>query len=104
MKKNVLRGVSIFVIAVMILVGVGLTVSEAASLGSNFVDTDNDGVCDYCQANGGIGRQANAGRGNQTLCTDFVDEDKDGICDNYKNRPMDGTGKKLGKGQGRNGA
>ncbi|NLM05441.1 MAG: hypothetical protein GX219_00765 [Tissierellia bacterium] len=100
MKKSILRGVSIFAVAVMILVGVGLTAVEAANLGPNYLDADNDGVCDYCATNGGVGRQVNAGRGRQALCTDFVDADKDGICDNYENRPMDGTGKKLGRGQG----
>ena len=27
----------------------------------------------------------------------FVDQDKDWVCDNYKNRPMDWTGKKYGR-------
>lgn len=48
-----------------------------------FIDSDNDGVCDYCSNNS---------------CTGFVDEDGDGVCDNW-----DGNTCGMRGGCGRNG-
>ena len=55
------------------------------TVGANFVDEDNDGVCD----NFGTGAQGGNGNGNGGA--NFVDEDNDGVCDNF------GTG--AGAGQ-----
>lgn len=51
----------------------------------NFVDTNNDGICDN-QSTGGHGSY-------------FKDTNGDGICDHQTNRvrPQDGTGRQLGK-------
>lgn len=73
---------------------------------TNFVDTNNDGICDnqgaggnglyFVDANGdGIcDNQGTGGNGSY-----FVDANGDGICDNQTNRvrPQDGTGRQLGK-------
>lgn len=59
---------------------------QAGAEGPNFVDSNNDGVCDWAQS-----RQAweETTRGQYGA---WVDANGDGICDNYANRPQDGTG------------
>jgi len=54
------------------------------STGRNFVDKDNNGVCDNLGTRSGSGRGAN-----------FVDKNGDGICDNRAN-----AGNKCRNGQG----
>lgn len=66
-------------IAAAVLVFSLETMSVFAAGGRNFVDVDNDGICDYCG----------------TDCQ-FVDADGDGICDNYNNRGTYGNGAGLG--------
>lgn len=67
----------------------------------NFVDENNDGICDNCGnvicPQNGTGNGCRRGNGN------FIDENKDGICDNYDNavRPQNGTGKGNHRGNGR---
>jgi hypothetical protein len=56
----------------------------------NFVDTNNDGVCDNWQTRPEGGRKRN-----------FVDADNDGVCDNISTRSGKGQGFKKG-GNGRN--
>lgn len=55
----------------------------------NFVDEDNNGVCDVYEANQGNCSQNGCGR-------NYVDADNDGVCDNYTN----GQGRGCGRGQG----
>lgn len=47
--------------------------AETTNVRGNFVDKDNDGVCDNYQM-----------RGKNKDCPNFVDANNDGICDNYK--------------------
>lgn len=64
----------------------------------NFIDEDNDGVCDNVGTGMGAGSQ------------NFIDEDNDGVCDNVGTglgngngqgqKLMDGSGQGQGKGQG----
>ena len=71
------------------------TVSRAAGAlqkgsGQNFVDADNDGICD----NYAVGQATGQETGQETASSlnrgqNYVDEDNDGVCDN------------LGTGQGR---
>ena len=54
----------------------GATVGAAiATVRGEYVDLDNDGVCD----NYGTGN----GTGGQGSCAGYVDADGDGVCDNY---------------------
>lgn len=56
----------------------------------NFVDADNDGVCDNWQSRPEGGRKQN-----------FVDANNDGVCDNASTRGGKGQGFKNGR-KGRN--
>jgi len=47
--------------------------------GANFVDTNNDGVCDNHSTEQGNGRR----HGNGTQGANFVDANNDGVCDNH---------------------
>lgn len=58
--------------------------------GPNFVDKNNDGICDYRQNS-----QGNANKGKN-----YVDKNNDGVCDNYGKRS---SGNCQNKGQGRRG-
>jgi hypothetical protein len=65
------------------------------STGRNYVDKDNNGVCDNLGTKSGSGRGAN-----------FVDKNGDGICDNRANagnkcRNGQGNQNRNGQGQGR---
>ena len=51
------------------------TVKSSVNAGPNFVDKDNDGVCDNRQNN----------RNNQVRGKNFVDKNNDGVCDNCRN-------------------
>lgn len=101
----------IAIIAAALVLAIGVTGVFAASSekGRNYTDTDNDGVCDVCLADGGVcpnggvrsldgsGRQN--GRGAANRGAGFVDADGDGICDTYPNggvRPLDGSGRQNG--------
>ena len=71
--------------------------SVANSTGKNYVDKDNNGVCDN------IGTRSGNGRG-----TNFVDKNNDGICDNRAtagnntgNNCRNGNGNQHRHGQGR---
>lgn len=48
--------------------------------GRNFVDANNDGICDYCSV---------------SASCEFVDADNDGICDNYSYN----SSKRKGRGR-----
>lgn len=77
-----------------------IAVSLKAAAQNNFIDENNDGICDNyadgaCPQNGtGNGY----GRGN----SNFVDENNDGICDNRADGtcPRNGTGNGYGRGNG----
>ena len=61
----------------------------AAERRGNFVDANNDGVCDnYSEA------------GCQMQGANFVDADDDGVCDNY-GQMQRGCGRGMGNGAGR---
>ena len=66
----------------------------ANSTARNFVDTDNNGVCDNLGTRSGKGQ-----------CGDFIDKNKDGVCDNRVNvGNRSGNNGKNGQGnQYRNG-
>lgn len=71
----------------------GATVGAAiATVRGEYVDLDNDGVCD----NYGTGN----GTGGQGSCAGYVDADGDGICDNYGNGYGCGNGQGNGNGYG----
>ena len=68
----------------------------ASSTSGNFVDKDNNGVCDNFGTRAGNGRGAN-----------FVDKNNDGVCDNRANvgnksgnQCKNGQGKQYRNGQG----
>lgn len=67
--KKLLIGIA----AMTFTVSIGTTTAFAAGngWGRNFIDADNDGICDNC----GLGMCA--------MGAGFVDADGDGICDNY---------------------
>lgn len=113
----------ILVIAMALILSLGLSSALAAPEnaeqrgGTNYVDANNDGVCDTCgatDANGdgvcdacpfngvrpqdGTGRQA--GRGGAGRGVGFVDANSDGVCDTCLRggiRPQDGTGAQYGR-------
>ncbi len=65
--------------------------------GANFVDTNNDGVCDNHSTEQGNGRR----HGNGTQGANFVDANNDGVCDNHA--AGQGNGRRHGNGtQGAN--
>lgn len=67
--------------------------------GPNFVDKNNNGMCDNYE--NGVRRGRGMGRNGKGA--NFVDKDKDGICDNYQSGNSRGNGKRMGKkGKGRN--
>ncbi len=79
------------------------TKSEAKTItkqaGGNFVDKNNDGICDnYKDGN----RRGNGLRNGKGKGPNFVDKDNDGICDNYKDGNRRGNGLRNGKGKGPN--
>ncbi|MBT3223433.1 MAG: hypothetical protein HN348_30545 [Proteobacteria bacterium] len=74
------------VLLVVATIGLGISHAEEPPMtprtdcgGFNFVDLNNDGICDYA-AEGGYGQN-------------FVDLNEDGICDNASR----GCGRRLGK-------
>ena len=65
--------------------------AAANATGRNYVDKDNNGVCDNLGTRSGNGRGAN-----------FVDKNGDGICDNRANagnKCRNGQGNQNGNGQ-----
>ena len=87
----------------------GATVGAAiATVRGEYVDLDNDGVCDnyggqgscagYVDADGdGVCDNYGAGQGSRS---GYVDADGDGICDNYGNGYGCGNGQGNGNGYG----
>ncbi|MEA4822805.1 MAG: hypothetical protein VB111_01660 [Clostridiaceae bacterium] len=79
--KKILTGI----LLAALIVSLGTTTAFAVSQpgGQNFVDANNDGICDNCDST-----------------RHFIDANGDGICDNCEGgiRPMDGTGKRAGNG------
>ena len=59
------------------------------NIGPNYVDKNNDGICDNRQNNGN----------KQLRGKNFVDKNNDGICDNYQNKKLNNK-KCCGKGHG----
>lgn len=72
--KKLLTGIA----AMAFIVSIGTTTAFAAGngWGCKFIDTDNDGICDYYH-----------------ISCPFIDSNGDGICDNIAERmPGNGTG------------
>ena len=81
--KKLITGIA--TMAVIISVSSTTVLAAGGGRGRNFVDNDNDGVCDYYN----------------TACQ-FVDNDGDGICDNYNSNVCgNGTGNGSGFRRGR---
>lgn len=57
----------------------------------NYVDSNNDGICDHYDEKQ---CQNNTGNCQQTNCNNYCDQDHDGVCDRYQDRDcaQDGTG------------
>lgn len=101
--KKIIAG--ILAAALVLSVGIVSAFAAGPDTGRNFVDADNDGVCDlmgsncaYVDADGdGIcdNYGTGAGRGAGGQGRSFVDADGDGICGNY------GTGAGCGFRGGR---
>lgn len=104
MKKRVLS-----ILVTVVFVGVGAMTAFAArpEVGQNYVDADNDGVCD----NQGTNDCPNQGNGSSGQ--NYVDADQDGVCDNqgtkggYNNgnghhAQKNGNGQQVRRGCGRN--
>lgn len=101
MKKTVIS----FLIA-GVLISAGSVSALAAGSGSNYTDSDRNGVCDYAEART-ISGTASCGMIDCTpvatgaVCSaakagaNYTDADNDGICDNYT-----GSGKGSGYGCG----
>lgn len=64
--------------------------------GQNFVDEDDDGICDICGNEPGTNRDLPYGTSRGS--NNFVDEDGDGLCDSCGLAPGDGTGNQYGNG------
>lgn len=74
----------------------GATVGAAiATVRGEYVDRNNDGVCD----NYGVGKGANG----QGSCPGYADADGNGVCDNYANGCGNGRGSGYGCGNGNGG-
>lgn len=84
MKKLVTLG-----IAVTLTLAISVTAFAAEPVGRiNFVDTNEDGICDYIGS--GIGRY-------------FIDEDEDGVCDYVGTRQVRQNNRSnCGNGRNRN--
>lgn len=68
-------------------------VCNSLAVGQNFVDEDNDGMCDN------MGTRPGSGNGNQyggAAGQNFVDENNDGVCDNMGTCLGNGTGNQYG--------
>lgn len=83
--------VGIAVVASVFMIGTTSVFSAGSYVGRNYIDTNNDGICDYA---GAVCRCAHTGRrqpyGGKVLGTgcgqNFADADGDGICDNHAAR------------------
>ncbi len=89
MKKIITLGLTA---AVILTVGTTTAFAASPTRGTNYTDSDNDGVCDNIATRGSFGTYAN-----------FVDEDGDGICDNTGRAIGQGKGNSQGFGIGKNG-
>lgn len=107
-----MRTVILEVLAIIISFSVTMAGSFAAApeVRQNYVDADNDGVCDYYDNNCSYADNNGICNGNG-ICNDnsncitapncgryFTDTDGDGICDNHTSQQ--GTGNRHGHGHG----
>lgn len=99
--KKLLTGIAAFILVVSIC----STTAFAAGCGRrrNYVDNDNDGICDYYNAscqfidNDGDGICDNCATDACGKGTWYVDTDGDGICDNYStDTSQNGSGIRRG--------
>lgn len=76
--------------------------------GRNYVDADNNGICDYADSGcvyvdaDGDGICDTCGMAGAEYCVNYVDADGDGVCDNYASGQglCNGTGRGCGNGNG----
>ena len=110
--EKLLTGIAVTALLISMSSTTVLAAGGGRGCGRNFVDNDNDGVCDYyntsCQFvdNDGDGICDNCGSDNCGNGAGYVDADGDGICDNYTaNTSQKGSGSRRGHcgGQGRRG-
>lgn len=106
--RKLLTGIA--AITLVISVSGATAFAAGGDCGRNYVDNDNDGVCDYyntsCQFidNDGDGVCDNYGSNGCGNGVGYVDADGDGICDNYTaDISQNGSGFRRGHcgGQGR---
>lgn len=99
-----MRTVILEVLAIIISFSVTMASSFAAApeVRQNYVDADNDGVCDYYDNNCSYADNNGICNGNSNCITApncgryYTDTDGDGICDNYTSQQ--GAGNKHGHG------
>lgn len=108
--KKALTGIAVMALVFSVSSTTAFAAGGGRGRGRNFVDNDNDGVCDYhnasCQFidNNGDGLCDNYGSNNCGNGAGYVDADGDGICDNITSGTLqNGSGFKRGRygGQGR---
>ena len=88
MKKIVIAAIGLVAIMAAVgLVSAGFGPGATERPQENFVDEDDNGICDNM-----------IDEDNDGVCDNWVDEDDDGINDN---RPMDGTGNQYRRGGGK---
>lgn len=83
--------------------GTGVCQNASAEQRVNYIDADNDGICDNQSSgkyytdndNDGVCDNQNSGKY-------YTDNNNDGVCDNYSERirPQDGTGFQRGRDRG----
>lgn len=104
--KRLVAGIA--VMALIILVSSTTVLAARGGRGRNFVDSDNNGVCDRYNSSckfvdeDGDGICDNCAIDSCGKGAGYVDEDGDGICDNFAaGTPKNGTGLKRGRCGGR---
>lgn len=93
--KKLLTG--IVTMGLMLSVECTTAFAAGAGCGRNFIDADNNGVCDYyntsCQFVDADGDGICDNRGSGECSIGYVDADGDGVCDNRSTgTPQNGTG------------
>lgn len=73
------------------------------NIGQNYVDVNQDGICDNKVNNQCPGYGQNECQGQQNCQQNYIDDNQDGICDQYQNKTctQDGSGRHLKYQKGR---
>lgn len=101
--------------AATLTIGTSVLFAAETSGGNNYVDVNQDGICDYLQdtsavmqstisncnqpSNGYVDNDQDGICDNYGTGNNYVDEDQDGICDHYASRPLDGSGNQYRRGR-----